>query len=331
MSETSLRITVDADDIASSRFAVSPAGETVHLVAMLARRRTGHPPLLRRFARRWGTIRNDPGVRALASLQRQHEGVDFTSPPPAGMGQTIQDDLAAVRSGSVGAAREEMAQILGPPGPETGDDAVASVLGAPDVLDQLADAVERAWDVLLRPEWPRLLAVLQRDVQHRAGRLVALGWAAGLEGVHPRLGWHGGQIRLSGRPDETVSLAGRGLLFVPSVFLTQGLALSLHDPRQPMIRYSCRGTATLWESRPLRSPALAPLIGGTRARLLETLADPGSTTQIAGVLQASLGATGGHLRVLLDAGLVTRERVGRSVVYRRTELGDSLAGSNRES
>jgi DNA-binding transcriptional ArsR family regulator len=38
----------------------------------------------------------------------------------------------------------------------------------------------------------------------------------------------------------------------------------------------------------------------------------------------SLGTVGGHLKVLLDAGLVRRTRSGRSVLYYRTALGDEL-------
>jgi DNA-binding transcriptional ArsR family regulator len=38
-----------------------------------------------------------------------------------------------------------------------------------------------------------------------------------------------------------------------------------------------------------------------------------------------------HLRVLFAAGLVTRARHGRQVLYRRSDLGDRLAGGQRPS
>jgi DNA-binding transcriptional ArsR family regulator len=59
--------------------------------------------------------------------------------------------------------------------------------------------------------------------------------------------------------------------------------------------------------------------------LLHALSEPASTTQLRAALSASLGATGDHLAVLRAAGLVTRVRSGRSVLYRRTTLGDALA------
>jgi DNA-binding transcriptional ArsR family regulator len=80
------------------------------------------------------------------------------------------------------------------------------------------------------------------------------------------------------------------------------------------------------EEAPPPTDPLAPLLGRTRAGLLVALSTPSSTTRLAALTGASIGATGDHLKVLLDAGLVTRERIARSVLYRRTPLGDALAG-----
>ena len=74
--------------------------------------------------------------------------------------------------------------------------------------------------------------------------------------------------------------------------------------------------------------ALGVLIGASRARVLRALDEPVSTTQLAAALRLAVGAAGDHLAVLLRAGLVDRARAGRSVLYRRTPLGDALAGAS---
>ena len=80
------------------------------------------------------------------------------------------------------------------------------------------------------------------------------------------------------------------------------------------------------ESPPGGPPALAQLIGPVRAQILVGLVQPRSTSQLVALTGYGLGSVGGHLKVLRDAGLVQRRRAGRSVLYRRTPLGDRLAG-----
>ncbi|MEZ0068668.1 DNA-binding transcriptional ArsR family regulator [Streptacidiphilus sp. MAP12-20] len=72
--------------------------------------------------------------------------------------------------------------------------------------------------------------------------------------------------------------------------------------------------------------ALAALLGRSRARLLAEFAAPASTSQLARSLAMATGAVGDHLAVLRSAGLLSRARSGRSVLYRRTPLGDAVVG-----
>ncbi|MFD0630476.1 ArsR/SmtB family transcription factor [Catenulispora yoronensis] len=56
------------------------------------------------------------------------------------------------------------------------------------------------------------------------------------------------------------------------------------------------------------------------------LDQPVSTTELARLLAVTPGAVSQHLKVLSDAGLTARARHGRSVLYVRSPLGNSLAG-----
>jgi DNA-binding transcriptional ArsR family regulator len=77
---------------------------------------------------------------------------------------------------------------------------------------------------------------------------------------------------------------------------------------------------------PPTGTALARLLGQPRAQLLLMLDEPVSTTELARRLNVSAGAVSQHLKILSDAGLTSRARHGRSVLYARSPLGDSLAG-----
>ncbi|HEY0449722.1 winged helix-turn-helix domain-containing protein [Actinophytocola sp.] len=76
-----------------------------------------------------------------------------------------------------------------------------------------------------------------------------------------------------------------------------------------------------------RGAALSCLLGASRAGILLALDEPASTTHLAAILGQSLGAVGNHLAVLRDAGLVTRARSGRSVLYTRSPVADALMAS----
>lgn len=322
-----MRFHVGPDDLAASRFAIGPLGELEHLLRRLdrpSRAPSGRAFSESRWAQRYVGVRGTLEARVLQALRPEAWGPDFTAPPPTGvMARTPADDLAVVRGTPLPVAREQIGRALSMGAGPVADD-VARVLERDDVVGWLADALERLWRLLIAPDWPQLLAILDRDVLYRAERLVHSGWAAALEDLHERVRWRAGLVEVQNRSPEDVHLDGRGLMFVPSVFLHSGPATYTEPPWQPAVVYVARGSAALWDPAPTTPPALARLVGQTRADLLLRLDTPASTTQLCTLTGHTLGAVGDHLRVLRESGLVTRTRAGRSVVYRRTAMGDAL-------
>jgi DNA-binding transcriptional ArsR family regulator len=321
-----LRYVAGRDDLLNSRFALSPITELENLLRKLSRKRTALPAeWAARLTPAYERLRRETALDAVLALQSDRYGAAFVAPPPMSMTQTIADDLAAVRAGTLAQARHEIDQCLSR-GPTT-DERVLAILRDPSVIPILADTMEEAWHELVAPDWPTLRAILERDVVHRGGLLSTGGWSAAIAGLHKRLRWRDGTIELVNGQPGTHHLDGAGLLLVPSVFVWPNVGAYTDAPWPKTLVYPARGTAALWEPSAATPPdALASLLGRTRARLLVALSDPASTTQLAKSLSLAPGAVGDHLAVLRDAGLASRARAGRSVLYRRTPLGDALAG-----
>ncbi|TWJ26781.1 helix-turn-helix protein [Micromonospora sagamiensis] len=326
-----VRIQVTPADIAASRYAISPLGETVSALRLCAGQHSapGLAPWVARVRPVYERLRRDlPAVGALlALLRRGGYNADFIQPPPAGTGRSFIDEITVVRATPLAQAREELARNL--VGLRTPPAYAERIYRSPDVVDRLADAVEAVWTALVEPDWPRLRTILERDVVQRAGRLVTYGWGAAVAGLDPRLSWepggHLGAIVVADREPATYSLGGKGLLFVPTVF---GTMINYVEPPWPFaLVYRAAGVVDLLgPPAPDRPPdALDRLLGRTRAAVLRALAVPATTSQLVRQFGLTLGGVGGHLAVLRDAGLVTRTRTGRAVRYTRTPLGDALA------
>jgi DNA-binding transcriptional ArsR family regulator len=319
-----IRLEVDAADLLRTRFGVSPLFE----LGSLLRKLVGMAPL-GRFARLrpvFERLRGESELDAVVALHAPRYGADFVGPPPPGMQHTWEADLASVRSTPLPVARRQIAMALAE-GTKI-PDSVRAVLASADVVERLADALETAWHALLAPDWPQLRAICESDVVHRAGDLGAGGWAAAFDGLHRDVRWNDGAVEISGPAARTVPSDGRGLLLVPSALTWPRFAVFTDPPWHRALVYPARGVAALWESPAEPGGALAELVGRSRARVLLALDSPASTTQLGRRLGLAVGAVGDHLAVLRRSGLVRPARAGRSVLYRRTPLGDALAAQN---
>nr|WP_239521987.1 winged helix-turn-helix domain-containing protein [Geodermatophilus sabuli] len=105
--------------------------------------------------------------------------------------------------------------------------------------------------------------------------------------------------------------------------------VSWHLPDRYAVVYPVTGVLAAGPA-PLPEP-LVRLLGRSRARVLTRLGTPRSTSALTAETGLPLGSAGGHLRVLLDAGLVERRRSGREVLYWRSPTGQALVDASADA
>ena len=309
---------INTEALVRSRFAVSPLAETIAAVLTLGtqRKQPGLGEWQRTHQRAFDEyVASDPFARAfLEAAFRPRWNADFVVCPPKRADRTFQDELRYVRETPRDVALADMgtsrSQARGTP------------LDVPDLADRCADVLEWMWSHTVRPDWPRRRSVLESDIVARTHQLSTHGWAAALDGMRPGLRWLGdGRLRINAHDNPPRDIADAELVFIP---VMGGVGwVGWDEPHRYSVTYPCSGV--LADRQPVTSPtALRRLIGPARASVLALLDAPKSTSQLVALTGYGLGSVGGHLRVMLDAGLVRRRRSGRSVLYYRTTLGNEL-------
>ncbi len=312
-------------DLAQTRFAISPVHELVSGLRLLRNPDRGalHVPWVREalpIARRIDL--------ELALLLAPPKGYmpDFLTPPPSSPVASFEEELEVLRTMSADQVRTDVGYLFDgrrPPEP------VRRLVERPRAeLKRLTRGLEEFWRLALEPHWPRIQALLEADLAYRSRRLTQGGQTQLFADLHPAVRWNRDRLEVRMKHEATVALRDQGLLLVPSVFIWQKPSAMVDPPWQPTLVYPARGVGLLWEPTPDEpTEALAGLVGRRRAEVLEALAAPASTTDLAARLEISPGGVSQHLSALRAAGLVAGQRQGRSVLYARTELAERLLES----
>ena len=318
---------VPADLLARTQFTLSPKAEIVTALSALTYPRDAAENAFRaaHHAAFEAMLAESPARRAVHEHSfRPRQGrqpgwlANFLAAPPSSPAQTLAAELSAVASLSDAELRHDLEAGMRRPMPTT----VAAV----DLVAAAVELLRWVWTHTLATDWQRRERILRADIVARTGQLASHGWAAVLRDLGRNREWVGdGQLRVNSYDVPTRMLpASARLYFIPVSSHTSWVGWT--EPETYAIYYPISGR--LAETDATRGGGLARLIGTNRAALLRMLDQPAGTTNLAARSWLPLGAVGNHLRVLLDAGAVTRRRSGRSVLYWRTPLGDALVASD---
>lgn len=312
---------VSADTLAGSRFVVSPLAEATGSLIALVKGTAAHPG-----ERAWLSA-HLPGYReqlavdpvtadlVAAGLGPRWIAALFTTPPGGAHGEeTFAEEVARIREMSLDAALADLAIDHG--------GVVPPRLRGHDLPGRAAALLEWVWTRTVLPYWPQRRRVLEADIVARTAGLAEGGWATAIAGMRPGMRWLGeGRLQINAYDYPPREISGAELFFVP-VTLGAGW-VAWDEPRRYAVVYPCSGVLAQPEDLAATDP-LGALLGPGRAAILMLLGSPKSTTQLVALTGQALGSVGRHLRILLQAGLVTRRRAGRSVLYYRTPAGDTV-------
>jgi DNA-binding transcriptional ArsR family regulator len=328
-------ISLGVDDLAVTRFAVSPLAETVFALQLL---RTGDAdpvnlPWLRRA--RHDLSRHPLSLPLLwpLLLDGRHSRPEFLTPAPAGRAPSFTEELRRMLATTPGQVRASLERVFGHLDAGSWPDSAVELAARPSqTLELIAEELTSAHTRLIAPHWHRMRAVLDADVAYQGGILAHSGAAGLFAGLHAGVRWAPGKVtvvRNRRGPHEYQVTTGPvgGLVLVPSVLIWPNATVKGCSSSQTTLRYPARGAAAVWEQNlpPNASDtALRDLLGAPRARLLAVLRCPASTAALARSLDVSPSAVSQHLAVLRRCGLVNRTRSGREVLYQTSDLGLTL-------
>ncbi len=313
-----LRIHFSAGDLARTRIAEKPdpLWETVLSLHQLREKR--REPVLDGWRRR----RCARGVRALRMLSplMPPRGYfpDFLTPAEASGG--LECGIDAVLATPRRQLRTELGLLSARnPLPHW---ARQLADGEADTLHRLGRALREYHASVLEPAWRDIASRIEGDRRHRTKTQCHLGTEEMLRTFAPVLRWQPPVLSADYPVERDVHLQGRGLLLVPSYFCRHTPVALLDEALWPVLVYPARPPRP--EALAAPSARLAPLLGHTRAAVLQALQESCTTSELARCAGVSLSSASEHASVLRRAGLITSTRERHHMHHTLTQLGSHL-------
>jgi DNA-binding transcriptional ArsR family regulator len=317
-----------AEELALVRFSVSPMWEVVTSFRILSRPGLYpvHGPWFDQVRPRLAAAGLLTG-RLAAMFQAESYIPDFLNPVPSASGPTLADELAAIQATPEHHLSVDLdyydRQIGDAPRPPF----LHRLRTRPEsALCDLVTEIDQYFQIALAPYWSRIRTLLDADIYHRARQVAEYGAARLFNELHPDVSWNSGTLQMLHRKRVLCRENNApGLILVPSAFAWHKILTRTAPGEVPQLCYGARGVGTIFAKRaPEPSESVAAVIGRSRALLLAELEAPASTTELAARTGMSAGGVSEHLTALRGAGMVSAHRAGRSVLYARTAVADSL-------
>jgi DNA-binding transcriptional ArsR family regulator len=326
-----LMLELGVADLAGTRFAISPLHETLRALPLLAN--PDRSPVNRPWVR-WALAELDrralrlPGIWPLIVTDLPY-WPEFLFPAPTGRSPGLDEELVHLCATPDDQVRASLRRVFG--SGQWPDSATDLFERPQEALAEIAAEVADYHERLIAPHWERMRSVLEADISYHAELLAGGGARSLFSELHPGLRWSAGQLLMTDADnwpgDPQITLGPDGLVLVPSVFNWPNWSIKKSTSTQTTLLYPARGAATVWASfqaTATGATAVELLLGAPRARLLEALCSPATTTALARRLGVTPSAVSQHLAVLHRGGLVDRHRSGRTVLYQTSELGLTL-------
>lgn len=319
-----IRLCFDDADLQKISIAPAPNGllETAMSVHRLHAARAGRidpPPALSGWCRETADGLADRAGVLLTLVPRDEGPV-----PDLLLHPDVADfDAAVDLVGRTPTSRPAPGPAAPPPAQRAGNRCREPEAGAAETRRLLVRDLRGYFDSSLTSLWPRIRTTVAAERALRVEAMSRGGVSALFRSFGAGWSWRPPTLCVPAVTHADVSLGGHGLILLPSYF-APGATL-VRRPGEPAVLIYPVPSAHRWEAiRPEAADPLGPLLGRTRAAVLDCVRVPVTTTVLARRVGVSLGSASQHTKVLRDAGLLSTVRVGSAVLHTITDLGAAL-------